>query len=192
MIKLCFVFKNCFQGQGSSYFTQEEENEILEETNMTVRYLQEIQKRYSQLDPSKSTDEISGVTVEQVLDIPEVRTHKLAVFLAEKYGGRNRTLYPRDLVDFFGALNSQRNPLEKVDILFNVLDVKKMDYLGPIEMYRYYHLMLSPSLNNKQIEEMTNNAVKQAGGKIDKDKFRSLMSAWQIAEKMTIDLQLTD
>ena len=159
---------------------------------MTTRYLQEIQKRYSQLDPSKDKDEITGVGVDQVLDIPEVRTHKLAVFLAEKYGGRNRTLYPRDFVDFFGALSSQRNPYEKVDILFKVLDVKKFGYLGPIEMYRYYHLMLSPSLTDKQIEKITNNAVSQVGGNIDESKFRTLMSTWQIAEKMTVDLQLTD
>ena len=158
---------------------------------MTQAYLQEIQKRYSRLDPSKDKDEITGVSVEQTMDIPEVRLNKIASFLAEKYGGRNRTLYPRDFVDFFGCLSSLRNPEEKVEILFKTLDVKKFGYLGPIEMYRFYHLMLSSSLNNGQIEDVTNNAVNHAGGKIDINKFRELMPAWQIAEKMTVDLQIS-
>ena len=132
------------------------------------------------------------MSVDAVLQIPEVRSHKLSTLLAEHYGGRTKTLYPRDFVDFFGALSSKRKPSDKVDILFNVLNVKKFESLGPIEMYRYYHLLLSPALNNSQIENITNNAINQAGGKVDIRKFRDLMPAWQVAEKMTVDLQFTE
>lgn len=159
------------------------------ETNVSEDYLREIQKRYAELDPSKLKNETSGVEVDDVLRIPEVRSNKLASLIAEKYGGSNRTLYPRDFVDFFCALSVQRSPLEKVDVLFHVLDVKKLGQLGPIEMYRYYHVLLSPSLSNKQIEDITNNLMNQTGGKIDIDKFRQIMPAWQVAEKMTVELQ---
>ena len=165
--------------------------EILSESSVSEEYLKEIQKRYSELDPSKLKNETSGIEVDDVLKIPEVRSNKLASLIAEKYGGANRTMYPRDFVDFFCALSVQRSPLEKVDILFHVLDVRKLGKLGPIEMYRYYHVLFSPSLNNKQIEDITNNLLNQTGGKIDIEKFRQIMPAWQIAEKMTVELQQT-
>ncbi|XP_078492837.1 uncharacterized protein LOC144748393 [Ciona intestinalis] len=179
-------------GQGVSYFTKEEQNEILEQTKLSSRYLQEVQKRYSQYDTSKSKDETSGVTIEQVLLIPEVNQHKLAPIFAEKYGGRSGILYPREFVNFFAAFSSARTPSEKVELLFEILDVRKLGYLQGIEMYRYYHILLSPSLSDSQIENVAKKALNLTGGKIDLDKFKQIVQPWEVAEKMTIVLQLTD
>ncbi|CAK8678652.1 unnamed protein product [Clavelina lepadiformis] len=179
-------------GQSSSYFTEEEEKEIIAKHNINARYLQEIQKRYNQLETSKKKDETSGVTVQDTLLIREVHGNKLATLLAENYGGKDGVLYPHDFVNFFGDISSQKTPNEKVEILFHLLDVKNFGYLAGIEMYRYYHTLLSPSLNNEQIEQITKNALKIGGNKIDLKKFKQLMPAWQVAEKMTVNLQITE
>lgn len=164
----------------------------MEETNFQPKYLEEIQKRYSKLDPSKSKDETVGVSVTDILLIPELHQHKLGYLLAEKYGGRTGILYPRDFVNLFSALSTVRPPKEKLKILFELLDVRRFGYIGGIELYRFYHVMLSPALDDKQIENVTKNAIKVCGEKIDFEKFQKCFPIWQVVEKMTVELQLTE
>nr|CAB3260918.1 uncharacterized protein LOC100176273 [Phallusia mammillata] len=179
-------------GQGASYFTEEEQEEILEETKLSPKYLMEIQKRYSNLDASKSKDETVGVPVKDILLIPEIHQHKLGYLFAEKLGGRSGLLYPKDFVNLFSALSTARPPSEKLKILFDLLDVRRFGYIGGIELYRFYHLLFSPALDNDQIEAITRNAIKVCGEKIDFAKFQTCFPLWQVVEKMTVELQLTE
>ncbi|XP_039261753.2 uncharacterized protein LOC120337913 [Styela clava] len=178
-------------GQGASYFTTEEQNKLLEETGFSPQEIQEIQKRYSKLDKATSADETYGIPVDDLMKIPELSGCKLARFVAEKYGGRSQILFPRETVLFFGELSSHRTPQEKVEGLFKLLDVKKMGYLSGIEMYRYYHTLFTPGLSDQRIKEITENLLQKVGGKIDLEKFKEIMPAWEVSEKLTVDLQLS-
>jgi len=180
------------QGQGPSYFTEEEQKSILEETKLQPRYLQELKKRYSKLETSKSKNETAGVAVADVLQIPELHNHKIGILMAEKLGGRAGILYPKDFVNLFSALSLARPAEEKIKILFELLDVRKFGYLGGIELYRFYHMLFSPALNNEQIESMTKQALQVAGDKIDFLKFKQLMPLYEVMEKMTVELQMTE
>lgn len=176
-------------GQGTSYFTTEEQDKLLEETGFSPQEIQEIQKRYSKLDKATSADETYGIPVDDILKIPELSGCKLARFIAEKYGGRSQTLFPKETVLFFGELSSHRSPQEKVEGLFKLLDVKKMGHLSGVEMYRYYHTLFTPGISDQQIKEITENLLKQVDGKIDLQKFKEIMPSWEVAERLTVDLQ---
>jgi len=178
-------------GQGSSYFNEEEEKQILEDTLLPKRYLQEIQKRYSDIE-SESKDEISNnIAVTSVLQMPDLKGNHIAVLLAEQLGGKDASLSPLDFVTLFSNLSTEQTPEEKMKILFNALDVRRFGYLGGIELYRFYHVMLSSSLSNKEIEKLTKDALRVFGDKIDLDNFQNLVPQWQIIEKMTVLLQIT-
>lgn len=177
-------------GQGTSYFTEEEQSELLEQTGFSQKELQEIQRRYSKLDSSKSGNETYGISVDDILTIPETSGCKLARLVVAKFGGRKGTLYPKETVLAFAELSSHRDPDEKVDFLFSLLDVKQLDCLGGIEMYRFYHALLSPGLSDQQIKEITERLMNQVGDRITLDKFKEIIPSWEVAEKMTVNLQL--
>ena len=178
-------------GQGSSYFTEDEEKQILEQTGLPQRYLQEIQKRYTQIESNNTDDGSSGVDVTAVLQMPELKGNHIAVLLVEQLGGKDATLFPTEFVTLFSNLSTVRTPEEKMKILFNSLDVRRFGFLGGIELYRFYHSMLSPSLSNKEVERVTKESLGTFDERIDFEKFKTLIPQWHIVEKMTIMLQLT-
>lgn len=177
------------QGQGTSYFSEEEQAQLLEQTSLTSKELQEIQRRYSSLDTAKSADETYGISAADILTIPEMSGCQLARLVVEKFGGKKQVLYPKEAVLVFGELSSHRDPDEKVDFLFDLLDVKQVGRLGGIEMYRFYHALLSPGLSDQQIKGVTENLMRQVGGEIAIEKFREIVPPWEIAEKMTVNIQ---
>lgn len=159
-------------------------------TGFTQRELQEIQRRYSKLDTSKSGNETHGISVHNIMAIPEMSGCKLSRLVVEKFGGRKGILYPRETVLAFAELSSHRDPDEKVEFLFSMLDVKKLGRLGGIEMYRFYHALLSPGLSDQQIKEITERLLKQVGDRITLENFKEIIPPWEVAERMTVNLQL--
>eukprot|EP00347_Sterkiella_histriomuscorum_P017614 403348664 len=175
--------------------SQQEINELCQETNFTPKDLKRIYKRFQRLDFFKR----GYVTVNDLMTIPDIDKNPLGerickTFTAQASGGQNG-VHDKNMIDFkefVRALsifndkqtqqqNQQQNSEEeKIRFLFNVYDIDSDGLISQEELKQVLKQLVGTSLSDLQLQDIVEKTIQDldqdGDGKLKFEEFKRIFN----------------
>nr|XP_002732196.1 PREDICTED: calcineurin subunit B type 1-like [Saccoglossus kowalevskii] len=154
--------------------------------------IKKIQQKYSNY-AEQGGNGISYMRLESLQQIPELVGYTLiprvASTIADKQSG---LLTAESFVELLSNMSPRKNVDQKRKFLFAVFDMYNEGSIKHDELFRMYKTMFNPALGDDQILNMVTKILDntQTPGELSYEEFTELVPDHEIAEKLTVELQL--
>ena len=145
-------------GISTSVLTQEDIQKLKKETDLKVKDIKKIHKKFGALDK----DEKGYVTITDLVKIPEIEQNPLRYHIAQ-YMSNNAEKEAISFEAFIKIIDVFKNNKteEQYKLMFALFDFDKDGKISSEDMLINFKLLLGNSLNEEQIVEIVNKTISE-------------------------------